>query len=364
MNVVHVSPTYYSANSIIGGGEKYIIYMIRAVGRAATRAKEPVVNSMLAFGERAGDHVLNGDILCRVINGVPWDPHSIRVDELRQRIAEADVVVVHQCLSAFGLFVASHAQLDGKWVVGMDHGGGEHPLVTHSPEGAGMYNAFWAQSDFASNAFRGLGVPTTVVRGPVDTDYYRPESRLDKDRSLVVAVGRLLPHKGFDRIIKSMPAELKLIIAGGRSDEDYFFHLDDLRRKAGAQVEIREGLDDDQVRALLRKASLFVHASTHTDYRGHYYPKPELLGLAPLEALACGTPTFVSTAGSLAELAVVDGCRSFASDDELAAHLAAHASRSLAHPAPDAIHASVDAAYGIGQFGACLHAELKARNQH
>lgn len=362
MNVVHVSPTYYSANSIIGGGEKYIIYMIRALSLAAAQANEPVLNSILAFGGDAGDHVLNGDIHCRVMNGVPWDPHSIRIDELRHGIGQADVVVVHQCLSAFGLLVASHAQLDGKYVVGMDHGGGEHPLVSHSHEGAGMYNAFWAQSKFASNAFRGLGVRTTVVPGPVDTEYYRPDTRADKDSSLVVAVGRLLPHKGFDRIIKSMPAELKLVIAGGRSDEDYFLRLDALRRKSGAQVEIREGLDDAEVRALLRKASLFVHASTHTDYRGHYYPKPELLGLAPLEALACGTPTLVSTAGSLAELAVVDGCRCFASEEELATLLAAHANKTLMHPTPEAIHASVDAAYGIRQFGKCLYAELKARN--
>lgn len=364
MNVVHVSPTYYSANSVIGGGEKYIIYMIRALGLGAAQAHEPVVNSMLAFGEIAGDHLLNGDIHCRVINGVPWDPHSIRVDELRDSIDQADVVVIHQCLSALGLFVASHAQLDGKYVVGMDHGGGEHPLVSHTHEGAGMYNAFLAQSEFASNAFRGLGVRTTVIRGPVDTEYYRPGMLLDKDPSLVVAIGRLLPHKGFDRIIKSVPPELKLVIAGGRSDEDYFFLLDALRHKSDAQVEIREGLDDAEIRTLLRKASLFVHGSTHTDYRGHYYPKPELLGLAPLEALACGTPALVSTAGSLAELAVVDGCRSFGSDEELAALLAAHANNNLANPTPEAIHAAVDAAYGIGQFGRCLHAELKSRNQH
>lgn len=74
MNVVHVSPTYYSTKSIIGGGEKYIIYMIRALGCAATQANESVINSILAFGEISGDHVLNGDIHCRVMNGIPWDP--------------------------------------------------------------------------------------------------------------------------------------------------------------------------------------------------------------------------------------------------------------------------------------------------
>lgn len=361
MNIVHVSPTYYSSNSIIGGGEKYIIYMIRALNLAAAKVNMPAVNSILSFGENAGDHVLNGDIRCLVMEGVPWDAHSIRVDELMRQIGQADVVIVHQCLSAFGLFVASHAQLDGRYVVGMDHGGGEHQLVSHSHEGAGMYDAFFSYSEFGSNAFTGFGVRTTVVKGPVDTKYYRPDLATDKDPTLVVAVGRLLPHKGFDRIIKSMPAELKLVIAGGRSDEDYFRYLKELQSRSSAAVEIREGLHDVEVRALLQKASLYVHASTHVDYRGHYYAKPELLGLAPLEALACGTPTLVSTAGSLGELAVVDGVRTFASDDELESLLISHAHDHGAYPTPNAIHASVDAAYGIAQFGDCLYAELMAR---
>lgn len=364
MNVVHVSPTYCSTNSIVGGGEKYIIYMIRALSIAAEKCNLPIVNSIVSFGENAGDHVLDGNICCRVMTGVPWDPYSIRIDELMRQIGQADVVVVHQCLSALGLFVASHAQLDGKYVVGMDHGGGEHQLVSHTHEGAGMYNAFWAQSEFASNAFAGLGVRTTVARGPVDTEYYQPDALSDKDPSLVVAVGRLLPHKGFDRVIKSMPAELKLVIAGGRSDEDYFSYLKELQFKSSAVVEIRENLHDVEIRALLQRASLFVHASTHIDYRGRYYAKPELLGLAPLEALACGTPTLVSTAGSLDELTAVDGAQSFAGDDELASLLIAHARNREAYPTPNTIHSSVEAAYGMTQFGTCLYAELLNRDRY
>jgi len=363
MNLVHVTPTYYSANSVIGGGEKYIIYMIHALSLAAAKANMPMVNSILSFGKDVGDHVLNENIRCRVIDGVTLDAHSILVDELMRQIGQADVVIVHQCLTAFGLFVASHAQLAGKYVVGMDHGGGEHQIVSHSHEGAGMYNAFWAYSEFGSNAFAGLGVRTIVARGPVDTKYYRPDLTIDKDPVLVVAVGRLLPHKGFDRIIKSMPAKLKLVIAGRRSDEDYFRYLKELQSKSAAEVDIREGLDDPQIRVLMQRASLFIHASTHTDYLGRYYAKPELLGLAPLEALACGTPALVSVAGALNELSVIEGVRTFTSDDELSALLISHALNEGGYPTANAIHASVDAAYGISQFGDCLYAELMARSQ-
>lgn len=363
MNVVHVSPTYYSSDSIVGGGEKYIIYMIRALGIAAEKSGLPIVNSIVSFGENTGNYVLGGSIFCRVMKGVPWDPYSILIDDFMRQIGGADVVVVHQCLSPLGLFLASHAQLDGKYVVGMDHGGGEHQLVSHTHEGAGMYDAFWAQSEFASNAFSGLGVKTTVARGPVDTEYYHPNLLSDKDHSLVVAVGRLLPHKGFDRVIKSMPPELKLVIAGGCSDENYYMYLKELQFKSSASVEIREGLNDEEIRALLQRASLFVHASTHFDYQGRYYAKPELLGLAPLEALACGTPILVSTAGSLNELTVVEGAQSFVSDEELASLLIAHARNREGYPSPNAIHASVEEVYGLAQFGACLYGDLLARDQ-
>ena len=364
MNVVHVSPTFYSSNSVIGGGEKYIIYMIRSLNIGAEKSNLPIVNSILSFGENAGNHVLGGDICCRVIKGSPWDPYSIKIDEFIHQTREADVVVVHQCLSSVGLFLASHSQLDGKYVVGMDHGGGEYRLVSHTHEGVGMYNAFWAQSEFASNAFAGFGVQTTIVRGPVDTEYYQPDPLTEKDPSLVVSVGRLLPHKGFDRVIKAMPAELKLVIAGGRSDEDYYRYLKELQFKSDAAVEIRENLNDVEIRALLQRASLFVHASTHIDYRGRYYAKPELLGLAPLEALACGTPTLVSTAGSLNELTVVEGAQSFGSDDQLASTLSSHVRNREAYPSPNEIHASVEALYGPTQFGFFLYAELMARNKN
>lgn len=364
MNIVHASPTYYSDYSIIGGGEKYIIYMIRALSIATATASGPISNCILSFGKASSHHTLQGGIPCHIIKGKPWDPHSIRIDELKTQLCCADIVIVHQCLSSLGLFIASHAQLCGKFVVGMDHGGGLYHLVSHTHEAAGMYNAFWAQSKFASNSFIGLDVRTTVVRGPVDTEFYRPELPSNKDPCLVASVGRLLPHKGFDRIIKSIPARLKLVIAGRRSDDEYFKYLKELQTKSTGIVEIKEDLNDLEIRTLLQKASLFVHASTHIDYRSNFYLKPELLGLAPLEALACGTPSLVSSAGSLAELTVVAGVKAFETDDELTRLLTSHSQNNIVYPTPKEIHTSVDAHYGLSQFGNRIFNELSLRNIH
>jgi glycosyltransferase involved in cell wall biosynthesis len=352
MKVLHISPTYYAASSVIGGGEKYILYMAKALSKASGDAE----NLILAFGEEKGEFMING-ARCSVSLGRPWDPYSVDVEELQRHIAQADVVIVHQCLTAFGLFAASHARLAGKAVVGMDHGGGEHPIVGHTQEAGLMFHRFLTYSKFAMGTFGALNVPTKIIYGPVDTEYYHPSPSEEREKDLVVAVGRILPHKGFERIIKALPKSLRLVILGTASDPEYRSMLDDLVQSCQANVIIRGGLSDDEVRSLLRKAALFVHASTHFDYKGHYYAKPELLGLAPLEALACGTPTIVSNAGSLPELGSIVGCRVFGSEHELSGYLRAVAEGERTHAATD-IYESVKRLYGIEQYGAKLAVEL------
>ncbi|MGC8605683.1 MAG: glycosyltransferase, partial [Desulfomonilaceae bacterium] len=179
-----------------------------------------------------------------------------------------------------------------------------------------------------------------------------------RDPNLILAVGRILPHKGFDRIIRSLKNPLRLTIAGTNYNTNYFRYLTSLARSSCCTIEIVEGLTDDQIRKLFRQATLFVHASTHFDHRGVYYPKPELLGLAPLEALSCGTPTLVSTAGALNELTCISGCLSFTDDDELSALLSMHANKSLKMPPADDIHRQVVERYGMKRFGIDLINEL------
>jgi glycosyltransferase involved in cell wall biosynthesis len=360
MHILHVSPTYYSTASVVGGGEKYVLYMMRAIAEGARHAGTDAENALLAFGKHPGRHALAGGMDCEIMAGTPWDPLSVSPRELLARIADFDVVVVHQCLTAFGLFVASHARLAGRIVVGMDQGGGEHAIVSRTRETGHVFHLCVAYSEFGASSFSDLDVPVKVICGPVDTDAYAPAPGQERDPRLVLALGRLLPHKGFDRIIKALAPPLQLVIAGTASDAEYLDHLRRLIRMSRCEVRIEEGLSDEQVRAWMQRAGLFVHASTHLDYKGRYYAKPELLGLAPLEALACGTPALVSNAGSLAELACLEGCRTFSSDLELAEALRSHAEQPLRAPPPDVIHASVRDRYGMLPFGARFIAELEA----
>lgn len=358
MKILHVSPTYYSEDSVVGGGEKYIVYMVRSIVAAANHAGESVDNTLLAFGDKPGKYLLSGDTHCLVMQGTPWEPCSVDVQKILDILDQYDIVLVHQCLTAFGMFVASHAKLAGKIVVGIDEGGGEHPLVSHTSEACTMFDLFLAYSRFCQNSFVELSVPVKLILGPVDTSYYCPMN-IKRVPKLVVAVGRLLPHKGFDRIIRALPKGGRLIIAGSRSDQGYFNYLHNLISNSTSDISIREGLSDEEVRLLMQNASLFVHASTHFDYTGTHYAKPELLGLAPLEALACGTPTLVSNAGSLGELGAITGCRVFSSNDELAIILKSFVNERSSVLDPLEINRSVTELYGIQQFGDKLLIELK-----
>jgi glycosyltransferase involved in cell wall biosynthesis len=211
-----------------------------------------------------------------------------------------------------------------------------------------LFDAFHAQSDFAAHAFTFFTRPVTVIKGPVDDEAF-PLSSMKRDSTLVVAVGRILSHKGFENIIDRLPEALTLVIVGRPYDGDYLAYLRERARHK--RVLFETNLDDGALLRLVQSAGLHVHASQHTDFRGNFALKPELLGLAPLECLATGMPAITSTAGSLAELGSLEGCYTYSSGDELAGLLAAYADGRLPLPSPVRIRQGVLAAYGLKQFG-------------
>lgn len=343
VHVIQVSPTTYSRNSVIGGGEKLVLYTDHALRRAARTSGLPLTTSVLSFGAERGTAYSDRDIRYEMIPGRPWEALSIDADELIPPLQQADAVYIDQCLCPVGVFVAAHARLLGCRVIGRDSGGGEYPLLHSNPEAARVFTAFHAQSEFAASSFSAYDVPVHVIPGPFDTDMFIPASRA-RDRELVVALGRIMPHKGFDRIVDALPPALHLTIVGQPYDGEYLAYLRE--RAVGKRVTVATELDDGEVRELLHRAGLFVHASTHTGYRGQFYHKPELLGLAPLEALSCGLPALVSNAASLSELARMPGCVCFPDDRNLAELLNAHAAGALVWPPEWEMHAAVEARYG------------------
>ncbi len=144
------------------------------------------------------------------------------------------------------------------------------------------------------------GVPTPVKSAA--TDYI--ESLGLRPKKYVVAVGRFVKEKGFDRLIDAFAAmgrtDFKLAIAGDADHPDEYSEL--LKDKAKTAGVVLTGfIRGEQLNQLLTNAALFVLPSTH-----------EGLPISLLEAMSYNLDVLVSDipANKLPELANGDFFRS------------------------------------------------------
>jgi phosphatidylinositol alpha-1,6-mannosyltransferase len=142
---------------------------------------------------------------------------------------------------------------------------------------------------------------------PVDTDRFRPgPSRDPADRPQAVAVGRFVAQKGFDTLLRAWrrvldrhpdgdaPPELVLVGDGPERPR-----LEALIGRLGltAAVRLTGAVPRTQVVAELQRADVFA-LPMRTRLAGL---NPEGLGLAALEAAACGLPVVVGRSGGAPE---------------------------------------------------------------
>jgi glycosyltransferase involved in cell wall biosynthesis len=126
-------------------------------------------------------------------------------------------------------------------------------------------------------------------------------------------VGRLLPHKGIENLIASMPPDLPLTVCGRPYDQAHYRNL--LWRAEGKRVEFITDADDSTILDLYRRAWVNVLPSVYQDSYGDTYVVPELMGFTLLEAMACGTPVICSRVGGMPEY-VRDGETGFIFDTQ------------------------------------------------
>ena len=118
---------------------------------------------------------------------------------------------------------------------------------------------------------------------------------------VISSIGRLAKNKGFDLLIRAfalvserLPDACLRIAVGMQSsdpgDTDMLKELEDLVSGNGIEekVIIRDSLPDDQMPDFYRAADVFALSSRY-----------EPFGMTAVEALACGTPTVVTTRGGL-----------------------------------------------------------------
>jgi glycosyltransferase involved in cell wall biosynthesis len=301
LRVAHVSPAYFAEDSLIGGGERYVSYVARALREAGPSLGFALSQAVFAIGNR--DHSFSD-------GGVPVavfaneNPIRHPMGAMSRRLWEAlnafDVVHVHQALTFFGCYCAVIARSLNKTLVVTDLGGGANSLLLDHG-GLRLADGILSISEFAKSLLTSYfsGSHAAIV-GPVDTTAFSPPA-LPKRRREVLSVGRLLPHKGIDRIIDALPPGLPLRIVGRPYDEEYYTLL--VQKAAGKDVTFVVGADDAELLQCYRGAGLYVHASTFVDCYGRQIAKPELMGLTTLEALSTGLPVAVANTASLPELA-------------------------------------------------------------
>ncbi|MBO0866041.1 MAG: glycosyltransferase, partial [Mycobacterium sp.] len=185
------------------------------------------------------------------------------------------------------------------------------PQARLTLEQAVAQTADWVAATCTDEVFElvRLGRPRSrisVIPCGVDLNRFRPDGAraARTDRRRIVAVGRLVPRKGFDILIRAMTVipDAELLIVGGPdaselSADPEARRLSALSTELGVAQRVRlyGSVSRAEMPTLLRSAD--VVACT---------PWYEPFGIVPVEAMACGVPVIATAVGGMLDT-VVDG---------------------------------------------------------
>lgn len=297
--VKYLTPQYFDDRSYIGGGERMPLNWARGVAEASRGAYRVEI---ISFGDQARSREPYPGVTLRVLQAArrPSNPLDVVSWDLPAAIADADLVHIHQAFtrcSEMGLLVAKQ---QGKPVCVTDHGGTTSTLGTQLGV-MDLADRIIPYSDFGATFFR-TSAPIQVIKGGVDGGFFTPGDRAPA-RDRVLFVGRVLAHKGVDRLIDALPAGLPLTVFGCPYDPEYDRYLRERAHDKPVEFTFVRNEDggDDVMRGLYRRAWVNVLPSVYRDCFGRPHVIPELMGLTILEAMACGTPAICSRVGGMPE---------------------------------------------------------------
>ena len=297
MRVIHVAPTPFGTDGLLGGGERYPLELTRALARH-------VDCELVTFGPRPGRIREPGGLRVRtlrpltVLNGHPAHPVA---PALFRATAGADLVHTHHMRSAPSRLAAVAARMRGQRAVVTDHGLTGSDWAGLLPR---LFDRFLTVSAYSARELRAPPARTRVIYGGADPRRYAPDPAVARDG--VLFVGRITPHKGIDCLIGALPPGARLRIAGSAGhdpdlpEREYPLLL--RRLAAGRDVDVLGPVSDDVLPVLYRQAAVLVLPSVHRTCYGREIRVSELLGLVVLEAMASGTPVVASRLGGLAEI--------------------------------------------------------------
>jgi glycosyltransferase involved in cell wall biosynthesis len=294
MRVLHIAPAIFGEDGIVGGAERYALELAKHMA-----AEVPTL--FAAFGDRARSEQM-GDLPVRVLGPATYvrgqRANPITASMLAE-IRRADVIHCHQQHILASSLASLACRLSGRKVFVSDLGGGGWDVSAYISTDR-WYHGHLHISEYSRNVFGHKNKSWAhVIYGGVDTEKFSPSERVSRDGP-VLFVGRLLPHKGVDDLIRAVPSDLPLEIVGRPTHARYF---EDLRALAeGKQVAFRTDFSDTQIVEAYRRASCIVLPSVYRTMYGEESAVPELLGQTLLEGMACGAPAICTDVASMPEV--------------------------------------------------------------
>jgi len=289
MRVYHVSPTYFAPESVIGGGERFVEELARAMSRHC-------YVKLVSFGPRSyRQHV---SIYYKKVILKNWTkdrltPFSPR---LFLELKGAQVIHCHQYHTLPTFLAILWGRLHGIPVFVTDLGGGGWTPAYHIDQSRWIA-AHLPISQYASRVLPGRNGKFHIIYGGVDLPRWQMRKSTEHDGA-VVFLGRILPHKGIHFLIQGLPELLSLKIIGSMTDNGYYTMLREMA--FGKRVQFLQGLEDSEVQRILQRAMAIVHP---TPVNADGSPGAnELFGLAVAEAMACGCVPVVPAVGPWPEL--------------------------------------------------------------
>jgi glycosyltransferase involved in cell wall biosynthesis len=294
MSVLHIVPAIFGKHGTVGGAERYALELARHMA-------EEVPTTLAAFGEESREQQI-GRLRVRVfkprwhVRGQQFNPLA---PSLLGEIRSADIVHCHQQHIMTSSLTALLCRLTRRKVVVSDLGGGGWDISGYMSTDR-WYKAHLHISEYSRRVFGHADKPWAhVIYGGVDSDRFSTDHSIQKDGT-VLFVGRILPHKGIDDLIRAVTPGMRLEIIGKPYDDRYLQDLTALAQ--GKQVVFRHECDDQALVESYRRARCVVLPSVYRSMYGQESTVPELLGQTLLEGMACGTPAICTDVASMPEI--------------------------------------------------------------
>jgi glycosyltransferase involved in cell wall biosynthesis len=295
-------PAVFGERGVMGGAERYALELARHMA-------DEVPTRFVAFGDKSEEyqvgnlrvHVLGP---ARYVRGQRSNPIAASV---LSEIRRADIVHCHQQHVVASSLASLTCRLSGRKAFVSDLGGGGWDISGYVSTDR-WYHGHLHISEYSRSIFGHAGKQWAhVIYGGVDTTKFCADNSINRDGT-VLFVGRLLPHKGIDDLIRALPDDMRLEIIGRPFEDRY--QRDLLTLAQGKNVVFRTQCDDKDLVDAYRRALCIVLPSVYRNMYGQETTIPELLGQTLLEGMACGTPAICTNVASMPEI-VRDGVTGF-----------------------------------------------------